>query len=259
MECSAYIKIKDQRTGEIQPVPCGQCYNCKTRRMASWAWRLQYEYKQSYFAKFITLTYSDEHIPKNGYLQKSDLQNFFKRYRKHLHRLPDPIPIKYFACGEYGGRTGRPHYHAILFNADVDIIEKAWNKGAVHYGDVNEATIMYTLKYMVKNKDKSTDRPPEFQVMSKGLGTGYLKSQPNIDWHNADYLNRYYLPLHEMKVPMPRLWKQIIFPDYKRKHVNKVFKRKKAEEPELDAHTQNVIAFESQRKLSTHSKNRNKV
>ena len=227
------------------------------RRMCSWAWRLQYEYKKSNFAQFITLTYSEDFIPQNGYLVKADLQNFFKRYRKALNaKIKDPLPLKYFACGEYGDTTDRPHYHAILFNPEINIVENTWKKGAVHYGPVNDATIMYTLKYMVK-ENKRQDKPSEFQLMSKGLGTGYLDNEKNIAWHNADYENRYHLPLHDLKVPMPRLWKQLIFPDYKRAKINKAFKRKKALEEPLTTKQEMEKYQQSQQKLST--KKRNKI
>ena len=28
-------------------------------------------------------------------------------------------PLKYYAVGEYGGQTKRPHYHIVIFNADL--------------------------------------------------------------------------------------------------------------------------------------------
>jgi len=49
--------------------------------------------------------------------------------------------------------------------------------GYIHYGDVNEASIAYTLKYLCKpkkiSKDDKTGRTAEFSLMSKGLGKAY--------------------------------------------------------------------------------------
>lgn len=227
--------------------------------MASWSWRCEYELKHSYNAKFITFTYSDDFLPQSGTLVKSDLQKFFKRYRKAISTQPDPLPIKYFACGEYGGKTRRPHYHAIMYNCDVETVERTWNMGAVHYGDVTPASIMYVLKYMVKSTSKPDGLAPEFQLMSKGFGAGYLQQEKSIQWHNADAENRYYLPLHDLKIPMPRLWKQIIFPEYKRKWLSKKWKQEFNDRSPPDSKTENDLAFESQRKLNLHQNKRDKI
>ncbi|MEM2002467.1 MAG: hypothetical protein QXT77_07480 [Candidatus Methanomethylicaceae archaeon] len=60
---------------------------------------------------FITLTYSDEKLPKGGTLVPEHPQKFFKRLRK----ICEPARIRVFYVGEYGDRTRRPHYHAAVF------------------------------------------------------------------------------------------------------------------------------------------------
>lgn len=47
-------------------------------------------------------------------LRKSDLQKFVKRLRFSVAQMYD-AEIRYFACGEYGPRHFRPHYHILLF------------------------------------------------------------------------------------------------------------------------------------------------
>lgn len=103
---------------------CGQCVGCRLDRSRQWANRclLELEYHDS--AYFVTLTYNDDHVPRSYYgdpesgeaqpslsLAKRDFQLFMKRLRK---AFPDD-KIRFFACGEYGPSTMRPHYHAILF------------------------------------------------------------------------------------------------------------------------------------------------
>lgn len=160
-------------------VPCGKCPECTARRVSGWSFRLMQEEKNSISAHFITLTYDTNHvhITPNGFmgLKKRDLQLFFKRLRKaHAKDLAfGGKRIKYYACGEYGGRTLRPHYHVILFNAKCELIQGAWQLGSVHYGKVSGASVGYTLKYISKPSKipmhRNDDRLKEFALMSKGL------------------------------------------------------------------------------------------
>ena len=60
----------------------------------------------------MTLTFNDENLGDNN-LEKSELQKFFKRLRKR-HEKDINFKIKYLACGEYGKKRGRKHYHVIL-------------------------------------------------------------------------------------------------------------------------------------------------
>jgi len=168
------VKTTNKVNGELQSiaVPCGKCPACFARRVSQWSFRLMEEEKVSTSAHFITLTYNTEtvSITDNGFmtLNKEHIQKFFKRLRK-LHNKD--IRIKYYLCGEYGGITKRPHYHAIIYNCDINLIDKAWGLGSTHFGNVSEASVGYTLKYMSKKgiipMHKNDDRLPEFALMSK--------------------------------------------------------------------------------------------
>jgi hypothetical protein len=174
-------------------------------------------------AHFITLTYNTETVPisKKGYmtLDKTDIQKYFKRLRK-LHT--ENNKISYYVCGEYGTKTKRPHYHAIIFNANILHIEQAWKinnapLGNIFDGAVNGASIGYTLKYMCKPKiipqHYNDDREKEFSLMSKKLGTNYLTDNM-VQWHHDDLLNRMYIPIEDgKKIAMPRYYKQKIYTD----------------------------------------------
>ena len=149
------FQLSEQNGGH--KVPCGKCLNCKRRRASSWSVRLVKEGERSISAHFLTLTYDTEHVPisKNGFmnLDKTHLQKFFKRLRKCHGK--NHKSIKYYAVGEYGGKTLRPHYHMVIFNADVNLFERSWaldNKqiGQIHVGTITEASIGYTLKYISK-------------------------------------------------------------------------------------------------------------
>jgi hypothetical protein len=207
------------------------------RRVSGWSFRLVKHGERSNSALFVTLTYDDEKIPisKNGLqtLDKTDLQKFFKRLRKLTHEK-----ISYYAVGEYGDKTQRPHYHIILFNANTRIVESAWSIdsipiGHVHFGDVSDASIGYTLKYISKEKRipmfNQDDRNKEFSLMSKGLGINYL-NEKTIKWHKAKLEERMYLPLKDgKKAAMPRYYKDKLYKEGE-KFIISVYMQKKAEE-----------------------------
>ena len=97
---------------DVIQVPCGQCIGCRLEYARVWATRCWHEslmHDQSYF---VTLTYDDDHL-KTFSLVPEDLTNFFKRLRNYKK-------IRYYACGEYGDKNGRPHYHAIIFGLSLN-------------------------------------------------------------------------------------------------------------------------------------------
>jgi len=230
--------VKGVDTGYI-PFPCGKCPPCIRRRVSGWAFRLNKQSEQSNSAHFVTLTYNDEHITKTksglDTLVKADVQKFFKRLRKLTKEK-----ISYYAVGEYGTDGQRPHYHIILFNATPKIVENAWSidnnvLGNIHFGDVGEASVGYTLKYISKEKKipmfQGDDRQKEFALMSKGLGKGYLTEQM-VKWHKRNIENRVYLPLKDgKKAAMPRYYKDKLY-DKGQKFRIGVFMRATAEELE---------------------------
>lgn len=49
-----------------------------------------------------------------GVLYKKDIQNYLKKLRYEIKKAGFSESLRYFICGEYGGRYFRPHYHGIL-------------------------------------------------------------------------------------------------------------------------------------------------
>jgi len=217
-----YFVLPSKAAIEKIPVPCGKCPTCKARRVNTWVFRLMEQEKISTSAHFITLTYDTNHIPisPNGFktLRKSDFQDYMKRLRKL-----DPLrTLKYYVAGEYGSKTSRPHYHAIIFNvSDSQHFFDAWSingssLGSVHVGSVSSDSVAYTMKYIDKanfrTQHSRDDRVPEFSLMSKGLGSSYL-SQSIVDYHKADLSRMYVTKQSGHKLPMPRYYRNKIFTD----------------------------------------------
>lgn len=205
-------------------MPCGRCANCRKRKVSEWSFRLMQEDKRWSTSAFITLTYSTEHVPilKSGYMSicKRDVQLFMKRLRK-AH--PKGHKLKYYLCGEYGGKSWRPHYHAIMFNVDISLIQDCWSLGDVHYGTVTGASVGYSLKYISKKgkipQHGNDDRVREFSLMSKGLGDNYL-TPAMVRWHNAAPAERMYVNLLDgRKVAMARFYKTKLWSDEERQSI----------------------------------------
>lgn len=135
---------------------------------------------------FVTLTYDDEHLPRDGSVRPREMQLFLKRLRKETAKL------RFFGVGEYGENTLRPHYHFILFNYPIcwrgrtdqrktfcceacETIKKAWGKGAIEVTECNAASAAYTAGY-VTDKINAAPLPkalhPVFTRMSLRPGLG---------------------------------------------------------------------------------------
>lgn len=163
-------------------VPCGKCIGCRADQSLMWSIRAYHESTLHIKNAFVTLTYSDENLPADGKLVKSDLQNFFKRLRKTGRK------VRYIACGEYGERTRRPHYHAIFFGQDFlhdkiqineelyasQTLNSIWKLGHVTLAPVTMSSICYVCGYV----HKKLGDPDTFSLASRRPGIGH-------DWLRA--------------------------------------------------------------------------
>ena len=199
-------RLRDQDCDEIYTdyveIPCGSCLDCRLQYSRSWAERCLVETQYHETSFFLTLTYDDEHLPSceninpttgeistAHSLQPRDLELFWKRLRKHYA----DSRISYFACGEYGSTTARPHYHAIVYGVPITdlclyrqsaegnsyynspTIDRLWSNGFVVIGDVTYESAAYTARYCLKKQvgrvareETYTDNglTPEFTRMS---------------------------------------------------------------------------------------------
>ncbi len=111
-------------------------------------------------AAFVTLTYADPELSWVHHqetdtwvwtLEKMHLQKYLRAVRDKAASLN--TGFRYFACGEYGEKTGRPHYHLISFGlgiGGVDIFKGLWKKGLVSVYEANARTMAYVAKYCLK-------------------------------------------------------------------------------------------------------------
>lgn len=174
-------------------IPCGKCIGCKLDYSRMWANRCVLESKMHNSSIFLTLTYDDLCVPRVLYgdrengeareamtLVKAHFQKFMKRLRSYVaYHIKDTFAgtvisigesgpeLRFFACGEYGPQTLRPHYHAIIFGLDLPdkqllrnergnpyytskIIGELWPYGQHIIGDVSMKSAAYVARYCTK-------------------------------------------------------------------------------------------------------------
>lgn len=168
------FNIRDGYADMPLQLPCGKCIGCTTDRAKVWSIRIHHESTQHIQNSFVTLTYAD---PPPDAIDKRHVQLFLKRLRRKYS------PLRYFACGEYGETSHRPHYHAIIFGHDFlggayDVgsqlysnpyVDQAWGLGHVSIGSVTPASCAYVAGY-VNKKIADLDT---FNLMSRRPGIGH--------------------------------------------------------------------------------------
>jgi len=212
VKCPSPVWIQDKTSGGCMYVPCGKCTACRISHASAWTIRLLHEARNWQDRCFVTLTYDDEHLPKNKSLDKRAIQLFFKKLRKNFE-----TKIKYFAAGEYGEQNSRPHYHLILYGVSSSsrhIIELCWPFGFISVGDFSFQRARYVAGYAVKklyngNADyyKIRGMIPEFSLSSRNpaIGKNYMEE-------HAPTLRREGLVRVQGKTyPLPRYYKNKIY------------------------------------------------
>lgn len=245
MKCPSPVTVKDDRPWTSEKtirVPCGKCGACKGNRRADWSFRLAQEFKVASTGFFITLTYDDEHLPWTHKLfdnieksetiptlDKDDLTKFHKRIRKANNKFTTQ-KYRYYAVGEYGTKTGRPHYHILAFNLAEEAVErlpKYWTLGQCHIGAVEKASIHYVTKFHVNaTKEDFVDqetgqayqRIAEFATMSRGSGKYGDPYRYGIGNNYVDTTKKYHRSTENafvvnngFKQRLPRYYKEKLF------------------------------------------------
>lgn len=153
-------------------------------------------------SSFITLTHSDETLPWNGNLDVKLWQVFAAKLRRKMGKF------RFYHCGEYGEKTNRPHYHALLFGIDFrhdrtlfrvtsdghhlyesETLNECWdNQGHALIGEVTSESAGYVAGYVTKKKRGELGRwtyrtvdpltaeveelKPPYSTMSRNPGIG---------------------------------------------------------------------------------------
>lgn len=169
---------------------------CRINRRQLWQARLLLEGYGHAHSWFVTLTYAPEYLPSDNSVSVKALQLYLKRLRKKSG------PFRYFGVGEYGDKSGRPHYHLIVYGvANQQDIVDAWSFGHVKVGTLTSASARYVCGYVTKKMTGKEDprlagRSPEFARMSLKPGIGANAAQALLKFMYSE-LGQKYIRLHK--------------------------------------------------------------
>lgn len=176
---------------QVEIYQCNSCLPCLNMKRYHWVKKAILESERWKFSYFITLTYSNDFVPNE--LVKWDGQKFVK----YLRKLIKPFDLRYILAGEYGGKTGRPHFHLILFTNyefelihprhnhkmsgviyECELISKAWlNKGFISISfDLDYQSFPYVVSYSNKGFVKQRQNY-EKKVFDKFINDVYMDPQ----------------------------------------------------------------------------------
>lgn len=215
-------------------VPCGHCPECRTKRRLQWVFRMEQESLVHEYNYFITLTYADKWLPKDGQIYKPDFQDFIKRLRTKLYREQKSKGIcknwsefkspKYYACGEYGDTYGRCHFHCILFSdypVSDSLIRDSWRYGFIKYDPFTSNRAAYVVKYSQKHLfyELPEDVVAPCSLCSLALGLCYL-TPARLRYYRATKQTDVFL-LNGTRVTMPRYYYERIFSPTIRRQISR--------------------------------------
>ena len=220
-------------------IACGQCIGCKMKKAQDWAIRITHEAKYYEDNCFITLTFSNQELARRenpGTVDVNDVQKFLKRLRRHLDYRGENSKFRYFAVGEYGEKTGRPHYHILIFGwkpsdgtlwkttrkqsrlYNSETLAKLWTHGHANFGTVTWDSAAYCAGYITKKfndhncperltwidpiTNKTREKDPEFATMSRrpGLGTRWIEE------HHEEAFRDDYVIVKDKKRALPKFY-----------------------------------------------------
>lgn len=215
-------------------VPCGTCKGCLLARATGWAVKATHESGLHLDNCFVTLTYSEDFLPSPPFVDTAAVQKFLKRLRRIS-------PVRYLACGEYGSKTFRPHYHLLIFGwrpsdgiklrqteyGNVyfsETLQRLWSDpkskrpfGLCEFGSVTPASAGYVARYTTKKIFETGEQGKEFLIASKNppLGVPWLaKFYEQI--YPADavrFAGKTYRPPATydrwLEANHPKLWKEV--------------------------------------------------
>lgn len=245
---SIVFNAKDGYADMPITVPCGRCTGCRLEKSRQWATRCVHEAQMHDENSYLTLTFSDQHLPDDYSVRVRDHQLFLKKLRKHVYEKTGR-KLRFFLCGEYGDLNRRPHYHALIFgyqfkdlrlwkknpNGDPvytsETLTRIWGMGHCTVGEVTFQSAAYVARYVMKKQTGenaemhyTTIHPltgeivcqnPEYVTMSRGgnkKGRGGIGARW-LEQFQADAYPSDFIIMNGVKVKPPKWYDTVLEAD----------------------------------------------
>lgn len=197
------------RGWRVVMIPCATCHGCIQAHAQAWAFRCHLEATRTPHNAFATLTFDEEHVPFTLDWNRDGVP-FLKSLRQRA-----AIPLRFFASGEYGERTARPHYHFLLFGLSAlgakhqAMVQDSWKNGQIRLDPVTPARVAYVAGYTAKKID---DRFQSIAHCDPTTGEAWqppfiqMSRRPGLGSHAKQHTNSWRLfAIHQgNKLPVPR-------------------------------------------------------
>lgn len=201
---------KDMRTYYV-PVKCGKCLECKQQKQREWVVRLSEEIRNNNDCLFVTLTFDEKNLKSFQCSDENEtatlaVRLFLERIRKKTGKS-----VKHWLITELGEENGRIHLHGLIWT-NADLIKEKWQYGNVFIGTfVNERTIFYITKYMLKEQKIK----PNFEgkiLCSSGIGKSYLnRADAKRNTFKEENTDETYRLRNGQKINLPTYYKNKLY------------------------------------------------
>lgn len=151
--------------------------HAQNRRKRKWSNRLIMENETSRYTYFCTLTFANEYYCDDYDFLRKSARDFIKRLRRYFD-YHFGKKVKLFLACEAGEKNGRWHFHFIIFDATLSVVEfrqlldKLWKFGRTQALIANTNRLKYVAKYIVKGGRHGLDER-YFIIYSRGLGQNW--------------------------------------------------------------------------------------
>lgn len=228
--------IIDPRT-TLVPIGCQQCIECRKQKAREWQVRLHEDIRHNGYAKFITLTFSNESIAQlsaetdaegyelDNHIATRAVRLFLERWRKHYKKS-----LRHWLVTELGHTgTENIHLHGIIWtDKPLQKVEQIWQYGHIWKGKqengrlvnyVNAKTVNYIVKY-VNKIDQDHKHYKSIILTSPGIGNGYTnRTDAKQNRYNHTKTNETYRTPQGYRLALPIYYRNKIYSEQEREQL----------------------------------------